>query len=687
MILIKTQSALKQITSATEQLESDKISESENDTAASTASEKHRSTSSQPKSNNNNNNNNNNERINGRAKFYQWARRFRRSDPRFRILEFFHNVEQDGCREMCEMDEEHRHCLEGCFQSHVTTTTNDNDNETKPRPSYAAVPSNCFNRAGVFSVWRPCSFEAIKKMMTGQGVGKGLDIKGKSAQKGNLSGFVPFLQIHEDKHKRRIKTLQRDSSLRLFFKTQQARTNALQILEPLAEEMRTGFLDAKSIIENEDNSLRAAHRASTLIGGVDFTWVGDEGIDREEALNRHMWDIGDANIDLIDDYAPKFYGIDLPQRLFWEAYVIRQNISREPEYETGRPSCPEFQDCNIKSLGKQKNKSDTRPVILQYKEDPNYAMCVQNLLMAYEMKDQRRVMPVISDFDCFLLGTRRVSFHKELPAEQKELLKWQVSKIESILDGPDRDETWTMQWLEMLKSEMHETGFHAPEVPKFGFGDPISYYIMGHAVARLEEDGSVRHGAECFNYTFPQDLDDKFFVISSQTRKLALELDREELVTFLSRKADEGYMFPLNPKWVLCDLGFKSIYDKLMANKETKAQIAMNTWFPPETGVREMIEAIHKKHPDCFQRTSRMYLMKKRRYSPLRQCLQAGYDIDGTTAMELARMELQHYSKLQSCKVVAHAIIAAIRMYAKMQVYNKREARGSIVQYDVKSDD
>ena len=44
-------------------------------------------------------------------------------------------------------------------------------------------------------------------MMTKQGVGKGLDIKGKSAKKGVLSGFVPFLQIHEEKHKRKIKTL------------------------------------------------------------------------------------------------------------------------------------------------------------------------------------------------------------------------------------------------------------------------------------------------------------------------------------------------------------------------------------------------------------------------------------------------------------------------------------------------
>lgn len=40
----------------------------------------------------------------------------------------------------------------------------------------------------MFTVWRPTSFDAIKKMMVGEGVGKGLEIKGKSAKCGLLSG-------------------------------------------------------------------------------------------------------------------------------------------------------------------------------------------------------------------------------------------------------------------------------------------------------------------------------------------------------------------------------------------------------------------------------------------------------------------------------------------------------------------
>ena len=42
--------------------------------------------------------------------------------------------------------------------------------------------------AEIFTVWRPTSFDAIAKMMRREGVGKGLEVKGKSAQCGVLSG-------------------------------------------------------------------------------------------------------------------------------------------------------------------------------------------------------------------------------------------------------------------------------------------------------------------------------------------------------------------------------------------------------------------------------------------------------------------------------------------------------------------
>jgi hypothetical protein len=96
----------------------------------------------------------------------------------------------------------------------------------------------------------------------------------------------------------------------------------------------------------------------------------------------------------------------------------------------------------------------------------------------------------VSDFDCFLVGTRRVTFCKPLPANQLEVLKWCVNKIESLLqkmidsNGSTTDtKPWSHLWLEVMKEAAQE-GFY-PEVPRFGFGDETSYSIMESAVHRL----------------------------------------------------------------------------------------------------------------------------------------------------------------------------------------------------------
>ena len=46
-------------------------------------------------------------------------------------------------------------------------------------------------------------------------------------------------------------------------------------------------------------------------------------------------------------------------------------------------------------------------------------------------------------------------------------------------------------------------GFH-PNLPDFGFGDPTSYRFVEDVVSELKVCGAVRHGAECFNFYFPQ---------------------------------------------------------------------------------------------------------------------------------------------------------------------------------------
>ena len=207
-------------------------------------------------------------------------------------------------------------------------------------------------------------------------------------------------------------------------------------------------------------------------------------------------------------------------------------------------------------------------------------------------------MPVVSDFDCFLVGTRRVHYTSPLPQDQLEVLQWCVNQIESIVEkmladkmqGKKEKKPWSLLWLEVLK----ESSFH-PEIPRFGFGDPISYSIVENAVERLHISGAVRHGAECFNYYFPQDLDEEFLFVGESIHSIVpwKYVGVDELQDILAAKIEEGFCFPLNPKWILMDEGWMQLYQRLLHSKHKHVQEAMNVWFPPESGLREQIERIY----------------------------------------------------------------------------------------------
>ena len=88
-----------------------------------------------------------------------------------------------------------------------------------------------FRRAASFSVWRPTSNDAISLMMTNKATGKGLEVKGKSAKYGRLSGLIPFIQIYEDQHKNIGKLgLRKDARIHVYFKSEELRALAIKRL-------------------------------------------------------------------------------------------------------------------------------------------------------------------------------------------------------------------------------------------------------------------------------------------------------------------------------------------------------------------------------------------------------------------------------------------------------------------------
>ena len=73
----------------------------------------------------------------------------------------------------------------------------------------------------------------------------------------------------------------------------------------------------------------------------------------------------------------------------------------------------------------------------------------RGLLIAYE---EDLILPVVSDLDPFLMGSRGLAF-EPLPAEQLDLVRWCVENIEGVLQQPS-SASWMKRWLEVLKREV-----------------------------------------------------------------------------------------------------------------------------------------------------------------------------------------------------------------------------------------
>jgi hypothetical protein len=317
---------------------------------------------------------------------------------------------------------------------------------------------------------------------------------------------------------------------------------------------------------------------------------------------------------------------------------------------------PGFQDANLKTLKlacHAKPPPNPMPVVLQYDKNPENAMLPQYLLMAYE--ENGSVTQVVSDFDGFLMGWRREAlwFGCHLPYDQEDLMLWCVDRIEQILDSKPSTDTWTIRWLEVLKQDASSKRLANLNIPQYGFGDPKSYGIMERAAQQMIDTGAVRHGSECFNYYFPQEIDDYFLLISDTLEPVPWKYcNVQELQEILSERINkDGFVFPLNPKWILCDAGWKKLYDELMASDALYAEYTKDVWYPPFSGVREKINRIHDKHPHGFQRQRRRtsFIASEHGYSPLRQNLDYGNSLSGESAYGLAELELDHY-KLQNYK-------------------------------------
>eukprot|EP00435_Cladocopium_sp_Y103_P038730 s21_g10.t1 len=126
------------------------------------------------------------------------------------------------------------------------------------------------------------------------------------------------------------------------------------------------------------------------------------------------------------------------------------------------------------------------------------------------------------------------------------------------------------------------------EIPKLGFGDPTSVKLIGDVVKVTESCGAIRHGAECFNFYFPQELDDEFMVVWDGYPDPPWKILKEpDLRTFLKARAKEGYCFPLNPVWPIRDKGW---YEVLASLRKSPVELNQRSLGGRDLGGEEMVD-------------------------------------------------------------------------------------------------
>merc|ERR1719491_2509474 len=139
--------------------------------------------------------------------------------------------------------------------------------------------------------------------------------------------------------------------------------------------------------------------------------------------------------------------------------------------------------------------------------------------------------------------------------DQADMALWTLKHTEDILKTPG-SATWNSRWLAVINTTQQE-GFY-PDIPQYGYGDPTSYEQVKEIVEATKKSGAVRHGAECFNYYFPQELDTEYLIVWFKFEMPGTHppweyVTEEGLRKFLLDRIDEGYCFPMNPVWAIRD--------------------------------------------------------------------------------------------------------------------------------------
>lgn len=276
---------------------------------------------------------------------------------------------------------------------------------------------------------------------------------------------------------------------------------------------------------------------------------------------------------------------------------MQPDLSPVVGWETGRNSEPNFMDMNLQST-----RGCSKPSVCVLQWDLTDPLNPAGLLVSYA---ETNVLPVVSDFDTFTVGSSgSFEYTDPMPDSQVALIRWSLKHCEAILakqaTNGQGSTCWTKEWLNIMTYEA-SLGFK-PKIPELGFGDAASLELIRDIVHHTSACGAIRHGAECFNSYFPQELDEEFLVVwegfEQKHGARWLNHSESELRAFLLERIRDGYVFPINPVWAVRDEGWYEVFVAL--RNSPSANEVLPIWYPGD--LIELVERLHADYPDCLVR-------------------------------------------------------------------------------------
>lgn len=438
----------------------------------------------------------------------EWQETHYKTDPRKVISEFFEQGDKHGPRGVLRI------------------------RSLEPDPTTAS---------SWFAVFNCTSRDSIAKMLSGVGTGKKYGVHGRAAEKGCLSGFVPFVQINSNDHKAHIEVPTPDARVIIFYKSQESREKVAVALTSVIEEAELDI------------------------------------------------DIADKSVHTIDDYLPKHFGLDLPKALFYEVYIKRQDLVPAAGWETGLVSDPFMMNMNLRSVG---DASEPEIVLLQH--DEAKPMNANSLLLAQRGDS---VTAMTQAFDVVTIGSKGVTY-EPLPEDQVEKALWALDRSAEILKTPDHN-PWTNRWQQILKSA-DKGDLHQQMCESRIMGDATSSGILADLVDAAAETKAVSGRADCWNFWCPYELSSEFLVVWEGFKDKPWEyMAQPTLQQFLIERAGEDFVFPVNPVWPAVDTSWAKVFGTVKEMDGMKK--ALQCWFPPTSGILERISVLTEEHPEGFK--------------------------------------------------------------------------------------